>query len=41
MEQPQGGSTPAVAKEGESDWVLNVKVGDLLLGLIVVGKAAA
>jgi hypothetical protein len=39
MEQPQGGSAPAVAKEGDNDWVLNVKVGNLSIGLIVVGKA--
>ena len=39
MEQPQGGSFPAVAKEGDSDYVLTVKVGDLAIGLIVVGKA--
>jgi hypothetical protein len=41
IEQPQGGTFPAVAKEGDSDWVLNVKIGDLSIGLIVVGKAAA
>ena len=41
LEQPQGGTTPAVAKEGDSDWVLNVKVGNTVIGLIVVGKAAA
>ena len=39
MESPQGGSFPAVAQEGDSDWVLNVKVGDTPIGLIVVGKA--
>jgi hypothetical protein len=39
MESPQGGSFPAVAQEGDSDWVLNVKVGDTPVGLIVVGKA--
>ena len=41
LESPQGASFPAVAKEGDSDWVLNVKVGDLSIGLIVVGKSAA
>ena len=42
MEQPQSGATfPAVAKEGDSDWVLNVKVGNLPIGLIVVGRAQA
>ncbi len=39
MESPQGGSFPAVAQEGDSDWVLNVKIGDTPIGLIVVGKA--
>lgn len=38
LEQPQGGSFPAVVAEGDSDWVLNVKVGNLPIGLIVVGK---
>jgi hypothetical protein len=41
MEQPQGGSAPALSKEGDSDWVLNVKVGPTAIGLIVVGKATA
>ena len=41
MEQPQGGSFPSVAKEGDSDYVLNVKVGNLSIGLIVAGKAQA
>ena len=41
LEQPQGGTAPAVSKEGDSDWVLNVKVGGTSIGLIVVGKAAA
>jgi hypothetical protein len=39
MEAPQGGSFPSVAKEGDSDVVLNVKVGSVSIGLIVVGKA--
>jgi hypothetical protein len=39
MEGPQGGTFPAVAQEGDTDWVLNVKVGDTAIGLIVVGKA--
>ncbi len=41
IEQPQGAAFPSVAKEGDSDWVLNVKAGSLPIGLIVVGKAAA
>ena len=41
LEQPQGGSLPALVKEGDSDWVLNVKVGDITIGLIVVGTAQA
>jgi hypothetical protein len=40
LEPPAGGSaTPGVAKEGDHDWVLSVKVGDTPLALIVVGKA--
>jgi hypothetical protein len=38
MESPSGTSFPSVAKEGDSDQVLNVKVGDVAIGLIVVGK---
>jgi hypothetical protein len=41
MEQPQNAKFPSVAKEGDNDWVLNVKVGDQAIGLIVVGKAQA
>jgi hypothetical protein len=29
---------PSVAKEGDHDWVLNVKVGDLQIAIIVAGK---
>ncbi len=39
MEPPQGSNFPSVAKEGDSDVVLNVKVGNVSIGLIVVGKA--
>jgi hypothetical protein len=39
MEAPQGSDFPSVAKEGDNDWVLNVKVGDTAIGLIVVGQA--
>jgi hypothetical protein len=37
LESPSGSSFPSVSKEGDSDQVLNVKVGDLAIGLIVVG----
>jgi hypothetical protein len=37
--QPPVGSTPSLAKSGDTDWVLSVKAGDLTLGMIVVGKA--
>ena len=30
---------PSVVKEGEHDWTLTVKVGDLTFSVIVVGKA--
>ena len=33
------GKAPSVEKEGESDWVLVLKSGDLTIGIIVVGKA--
>ncbi|HYW42758.1 MAG TPA: hypothetical protein VE959_07875 [Bryobacteraceae bacterium] len=39
LEAPSG-ATPSVAKEGDSDWVLAVKVGDLSIGIIVVGAYA-
>jgi hypothetical protein len=29
-----------VAKEGEKDWTLSVKVGNLTLAIILVGQAA-
>jgi hypothetical protein len=38
LEPPAGSTMPSVTKEGEHDWVLNVKVGDVALGLIVAGK---
>jgi hypothetical protein len=41
LEPPAGGNTPALAKEGEHDWALSVKVGDTPIALIVVGKAEA
>jgi hypothetical protein len=39
LEPPSGTTFPALTKEGEHDVVLNVKVGDLLLAVIVAGKA--
>jgi hypothetical protein len=37
--QPPAGSTfPSVTREGEHDIVLNAKVGDLAIGIIVAGK---
>jgi hypothetical protein len=38
IEPPPGTAVPSVAKEGEHDWVLSVKVGDVALGVIVAGK---
>jgi hypothetical protein len=40
METPPSGATaPSVVKEGEHDWTLTVKSGDLTFSVIVVGKA--
>jgi hypothetical protein len=36
---PSGASAPSVVKEGEHDWTLTVKSGDLTFSVIVVGKA--
>ena len=38
LEAPAGGALPAVSKEGDSDWVLKVKVGNLPIAIMVVGK---
>ena len=38
LETPTGSTFPALTKEGDHDVVLNVKVGDLSLSLIVAGK---
>jgi len=38
LESPSGSSFPAVTQEGDHDWVLNVKVGDLPLAIILAGK---
>ena len=39
LEPPSSDSLPALTKEGDHDTVLNVKVGDLPIAIIVVGKA--
>ncbi len=39
LEPPAGSTFPAVTKEGEHDVVLNVKVGDLPIAIIIAGKA--
>ena len=40
METPPTGATaPSVVKEGEHDWTLTVKAGELTFSIIVVGKA--
>jgi hypothetical protein len=36
---PTGAAAPAVVKEGEHDWTLTVKAGNLTFSIIVVGKA--
>lgn len=38
IEPPAGSTFPAVTKEGDNDWVLNVKIGDLPFAIILVGK---
>ncbi len=38
LETPAGSSFPSLTKEGDHDWVLNVKIGDLQLSIIVAGK---
>jgi hypothetical protein len=35
---PSGAAAPSVVKEGEHDWTLTVKAGDLTFSVIVVGK---
>jgi hypothetical protein len=39
LQPPAGTSFPAVTKEGEHDIVLNAKVGDLPIAIIVAGRA--
>jgi hypothetical protein len=36
---PAGASAPSVVKEGEHDWTLTLKAGDLTFSIIVVGKS--
>ncbi len=38
LETPADSSYPSVTKEGDHDWVLNVKVADLPISIIVAGK---
>ncbi|MGA2271424.1 MAG: hypothetical protein ABSH44_23410 [Bryobacteraceae bacterium] len=38
IETPSGSTFPALTKEGDHDWVLNVKIGDLPFAIIVAGK---
>ena len=38
LQPPSGSAFPSVTKEGERDIVLNAKVGDLAIGIIVAGK---
>ena len=38
IETPSGSTFPAVTKEGDHDWVLNVKIGNLPFAVIVAGK---
>jgi hypothetical protein len=38
LEAPAGGTLPTVSKEGDSDWVLKVKAGNVPIGIIIVGK---
>jgi len=39
LEPPSASDLPAVTKEGDNDWVLSVKVGNLPVAIILVGKA--
>jgi hypothetical protein len=36
---PAGATAPSVVKEGEHDWTLTVKAGDLTISIIVAGKS--
>ena len=41
IEPPSGTTFPAITKEGDHDWVLNVKIGDLPVAIILAGKVEA
>jgi hypothetical protein len=41
IEPPTGSTFPEVTKEGDHDWVLNVKIGNLQIAIIVAGKVEA
>ncbi len=41
IETPSGSTFPALTKEGDHDWVLNVKIGNLPFAIIVAGKVEA
>ena len=41
IETPSDSTFPAITKEGDHDWVLNVKIGNLPLSIIVAGKVEA
>jgi hypothetical protein len=41
IEPPSGSTFPSITKEGDHDWVLNVKIGDLPVAIIVAGKVEA
>ena len=41
IEPPAGTTFPVLGKEGDSDWVLSVKIGDLPFAIILVGKTQA
>lgn len=38
VEPPAGTTFPSFGKEGDSDWVLSVKIGDVPFAIILVGK---
>jgi hypothetical protein len=38
LETPAGSEFPSVSQEGEHDWVLSAKIGDVSLSIIVIGK---
>jgi hypothetical protein len=40
LEPPGGTSFPALTQEGDTDWSLSVKVGDLPIAIILVGQYA-